>query len=113
MKQMFGRNSVLGIDIILKMTLTLDEVEHIAALARLKLSEAEKTRYREQLSSILDHVARLRELDTTDIPPTSSVLPPQTVLRKDEVLSGLSITALLRNAPDVEGGQFRVPPVLD
>ena len=95
------------------MTLTLAEVEHIAALARLKLTEPEKARYREQLSSILDHVARLRELDTTNIPPTSSVLPPQIVLRQDEVRPGLSVTDLLSNAPDVEGDQFRVPPVLD
>jgi len=95
------------------MSLTLEQVEHIAALARLRLSDDEKALYREQLSSILDHIARLQELDTSDIPPTSSVLPERSVLRPDKPRSGLSREALLRNAPQVENRQYRVPPVLD
>lgn len=95
------------------MSLTLKEVEHIADLARLELTDEEKARYREQLSAILDYVAQLRELDTTGIPPTSSVLPPRSALREDEPRPGLSLEELLRNAPDVEAGQFRVPPVLE
>lgn len=95
------------------MTLTLEEVEHIAELARMRLTEVEKELYREQLSAILDYFAHLQTLDTADIPPTSSVLPAQSVLRPDEPKPGLSLEDLLRNAPDSEGGQFRVPPVLD
>jgi aspartyl-tRNA(Asn)/glutamyl-tRNA(Gln) amidotransferase subunit C len=95
------------------MPLTLKEVEHIADLARLELTDEEKARYREQLSAILDYVAQLRELDTTGIPPTSSVLPPRSALREDEPRPGLSLEELLRNAPDAEAGQFRVPPVLE
>jgi aspartyl-tRNA(Asn)/glutamyl-tRNA(Gln) amidotransferase subunit C len=95
------------------MPLTLKEVEHIANLARLELTDEEKARYREQLSAILDYVAQLRELDTTGIPPTSSVLPPRSALREDEPRPGLTLDELLRNAPDVEAGQFRVPPVLE
>lgn len=95
------------------MPLTLKEVEHIADLARLELTDEEKARYREQLSAILDYVAQLRELDTTGIPPTSSVLPPRSALREDEPRPGLSLDELLRNAPDTEAGQFRVPPVLE
>ena len=95
------------------MTLTLAEVEHIAELARLDLSEAEKTRFREQLSAILDYAARLQELDTGDIPPTASVLPPRSVLRPDEPRPGLTLDELLRNAPQTEADQFRVPPVLE
>jgi aspartyl-tRNA(Asn)/glutamyl-tRNA(Gln) amidotransferase subunit C len=95
------------------MTLTLEEVEHIAVLARLQLTAQEKARYREQLSAILDYASRLQELDTSGIPPTSSVLPPRSVLRPDEPRGGLSREELLRNAPRVEQGQFRVPPVLD
>ena len=95
------------------MTLTLEEVEHIAELARLRLTEAEKARYREQLSAILDYFARLQALDTTSILPTSSVLPTKSVLRPDEPQPGLSLEDLLRNAPDAEGAQFRVPPVLE
>jgi aspartyl-tRNA(Asn)/glutamyl-tRNA(Gln) amidotransferase subunit C len=95
------------------MKLSLAEVEHIAALARLRLTEAEKALYREQLSTILAHVAQLGSLDTADIPPTSSVLSAQGVLRPDEPKSGLTSEQLLRGAPDVEVDQFRVPPVLE
>jgi aspartyl-tRNA(Asn)/glutamyl-tRNA(Gln) amidotransferase subunit C len=95
------------------MSLTPEEVDHIALLARLELSDAEKELYREQLSSILDHVARLQKLDTSHIPPTSSVLPPRSRLREDEIKTGLSKDRALRNAPDEKRGQFRVPPVLD
>ena len=95
------------------MTLTIAEVEHIAELARLDLTEEEKARYREQLSAILDYAARLQELDTADIPPTASVLPPRSVLRPDVARKGLSTETLLSNAPEVEASQFRVPPVLD
>ena len=95
------------------MTLTIEEVEHIAALARLKLTDEEKARYREQLSAILDYAARLQSLDTAGIPPTSSVLPPRTVLRPDEPRPGLRREDLLANAPDTIDDQFRVPPVLE
>lgn len=95
------------------MTLTLEEVEHIANLARLELSAEEKARYREQLSAILDYIQQLQELDTSGIPPTSSVLPPRSVLREDAPRPGLASQELLRNAPQVEAGQFRVPPILD
>jgi aspartyl-tRNA(Asn)/glutamyl-tRNA(Gln) amidotransferase subunit C len=95
------------------MSLTPEEVDHIALLARLELSDAEKELYREQLSSILDHVARLQKLDTSHIPPTSSVLPPRSRLREDEIKTGLSKDQVLQNALDEKRGQFRVPPVLD
>jgi aspartyl-tRNA(Asn)/glutamyl-tRNA(Gln) amidotransferase subunit C len=95
------------------MKLSLDEVEHIAELARLRLSEDEKARYREQLSEILDYAARLQAVDTSGISPTSSVLPARNALRKDEPRPGLSLEEVLRNAPETEKGQFRVPPVLE
>ncbi|MES0361021.1 MAG: Asp-tRNA(Asn)/Glu-tRNA(Gln) amidotransferase subunit GatC [Anaerolineales bacterium] len=91
----------------------MDEVEHIAELARLRLSEDEKARYREQLSEILDYAARLQAVDTSGISPTSSVLPARSVLRKDEPRPGLSLEEVLRNAPETEKGQFRVPPILE
>jgi len=99
--------------IIAGMSLSREEVEHIAHLARLELSEEEKERYRQQLSAILEYAARLQALDTADIPPTASVLPPRSVLRPDEPRPGLRREDLLRNAPQVEDGQFRVPPVLE
>jgi aspartyl-tRNA(Asn)/glutamyl-tRNA(Gln) amidotransferase subunit C len=95
------------------MPLTLEEVEHIATLARLELSAEEKTRYRQQLSAILDYIRKLQELDTTDIPPTSSVLSEASPLRADEKRPGLKVDALLRNAPQVEQNQFKIPPVFE
>lgn len=101
------------LDIIPVMSLTHQEVEHIALLARLELTAQEKDQYRRQLSSILDHFAVLQKLDTSHIPPTSSVLPPRSRLRKDEIKPGLDQNDALRNAPDSTRGQFRVPPVFD
>jgi aspartyl-tRNA(Asn)/glutamyl-tRNA(Gln) amidotransferase subunit C len=95
------------------MTLTREEVEHIALLARLDLSEDEIARYKQQLSAILDHIAQMQTLDTQNIQPTSSVLPPRTRLRSDEPRAGLSHEQALDNAPDIENRQFRVPPVLE
>jgi aspartyl-tRNA(Asn)/glutamyl-tRNA(Gln) amidotransferase subunit C len=95
------------------MPLSRAEVEHIAALARLELTEDEKERFRQQLSTILEHVARLQTLDTTAIPPTASVLPAQQTLRQDQPRSGLDRQALLGNAPDAHQHQFRVPPILE
>jgi aspartyl-tRNA(Asn)/glutamyl-tRNA(Gln) amidotransferase subunit C len=93
------------------MTLTLEEVEHIASLARLRLTTAETARYRDQLSAILDYMAKLNELDTSHIEPTATVLPLRTVLRPDVVRPSLPPDECLANAPDVEGQMFRVPPV--
>lgn len=95
------------------MTLTREEVEHIAKLARLKLSESEKSRYREQLSKILDYAERLRELSTENVSPTFRVLQTQGILRADESHPGLSIQDLFQNAPETESNQFRVPPILE
>lgn len=95
------------------MSLTLEEVEHIALLARLELSEEEKKCYQQQLSDILDHVAKLQKLDTEMIALASVVLPPRARLRKDEPKAGLSTGRALENAPDIEANQFKVPPVLE
>lgn len=95
------------------MKLSLAEVEHIANLARLELTAEEKEEYRAQLSAILDHVARLQELDTAGIPPTASVLPAAGRLREDEAGLSLTAKAVLANAPEQKKDQFRVPPVLE
>jgi aspartyl-tRNA(Asn)/glutamyl-tRNA(Gln) amidotransferase subunit C len=95
------------------MSLTLEQTQHIANLARLDLTDEELTRYREQLSSILDHFQQLQNLDTEDIPPTASVSVEQATLRADEPRPGLALDELLQNAPDREQRQFRVPPVFE
>jgi aspartyl-tRNA(Asn)/glutamyl-tRNA(Gln) amidotransferase subunit C len=95
------------------MALTLDEVEHIAVLARLRLTDAEKALYREQLSAILDYMTALGRLDTAGLEPTATVLPLRTVLRADEARPSLAPDELLANAPAVAGQMFQVPPVLE
>lgn len=95
------------------MSLSHEEVVHIAHLARLALSQEELARYREQLSSILDHVAKLQVLDTEDIEPMASILIAQSRLRDDTPGACLTEQELLSNAPASEADQFRVPPVLD
>ncbi|RMF29863.1 MAG: Asp-tRNA(Asn)/Glu-tRNA(Gln) amidotransferase subunit GatC [Chloroflexi bacterium] len=95
------------------MPLTLAEVEHIAELARLALTDEEKALYQEQLSAILDYAARLQELDTEAIPPTATVLPLRSVMRPDEPRPSPPREEILANAPDVEEGCFRVQAVLE
>lgn len=95
------------------MKLSLAEVEHIADLARLDLTAEEKEQYRQQLSAILDYAARLQELDTEGIPPTSSVLPATGRLREDEPTQSLPVQVVLSDAPAQKKDQFLVPPVLE
>ena len=95
------------------MRLSPAEVEHVAELARLALSDQEKELFREQLSSILEYVERLQQLYTGAIPPTATVLSLENVLRDDEVQPSLPLADVLANAPDVEADCFRVPVVLE
>jgi aspartyl-tRNA(Asn)/glutamyl-tRNA(Gln) amidotransferase subunit C len=95
------------------MPLTLEETAAVARLARLQLTEDEVALYREQLSSILDYATRLNNLDTADISPTFSILPPLGALREDEPQPGLDIEKVLQNAARTEGRRFKVPSVLD
>jgi len=95
------------------MSLTVDEVRHIANLARLKLTPEEERRYSQQLSSILEAAARLLEVDTTQIPPTATVLPLRAPLRPDIPRPCPPREKMLSNAPETEAGMFRVPPVLE
>jgi aspartyl-tRNA(Asn)/glutamyl-tRNA(Gln) amidotransferase subunit C len=96
------------------MPLTRAQAQHIAELAKLKLTEEEIDRMTPQLSAILDHAARLQELDTDAIPPTASVVPLQNVMRDDQVAPSLSRDDVLANAPDKDerGEFFRVRAIL-
>ena len=95
------------------MPLTRQEVEHIAKLARLELTEEQQVLYREQLSAILDYIAKLRTLDTTDVPPTAGGGLSQMTLRPDESRPSLPTEVLLQNAPETEDDQFKIPPVFE
>jgi aspartyl-tRNA(Asn)/glutamyl-tRNA(Gln) amidotransferase subunit C len=93
--------------------LSLEEVEHIAELARLGLSDDEKEMFRHQLSAILDYAEMLNRLDTAGVPPTTSALPLSNVMRSDLVTPCLASEDALANAPDAEDHQVRVRAILE
>jgi aspartyl-tRNA(Asn)/glutamyl-tRNA(Gln) amidotransferase subunit C len=94
-------------------SLTRDEVLHIARLARLGLTEAEITRLQGQLSQILDQFEVLRAIDTDDVPPTAYTFALENVVRDDEARPSLPVDVALANAPLREGGFIRVRRVLE
>ena len=93
--------------------LSIKEVEEIAQLARLDLTDDEKERFSGQLSAILDYFERMQALDTSDVPPTASVTGLVGVMREDEVRPSLSQAQALANAPAQEAGFVTVPAVLE
>lgn len=93
--------------------LSLQEVETIAELAKLTLTDAEKSMFQEQLSAVLDYAEMLQQLDTTGIPPMTSAIPLHNVMRLDEVRRSLSTEDALANAPDMADNSFRVRAILD
>ena len=95
------------------MILTQKEVEHIAALAHLRLGEQELEKYRQQLTDILEYADRLRRVDTSAISPTTTVLPLRSVLRNDEIKQSLNRDEALANAPEQDRHMFRIPPVFE
>lgn len=94
------------------MILSREEVEHVAMLARLELTEEEKEAYTRQLNAILDFMQQLNELDTSGVEPMAHVLPLVNVMREDEVRPSLDREAVLAGAPDSDRGQFRVPKIV-
>jgi aspartyl-tRNA(Asn)/glutamyl-tRNA(Gln) amidotransferase subunit C len=92
------------------MAISRKEVEHVARLARLELSEEEFERFGAQLSAILEAVGKVAELDLADVEPTAHPLDIVNVWAEDEARPSLSVEDALANAPDREGSFFRVPP---
>jgi aspartyl-tRNA(Asn)/glutamyl-tRNA(Gln) amidotransferase subunit C len=95
------------------MALTIDEVRKVAALARLRLSDEELERMQQQLSSILDYMQVLQEVDVTDVPPTAQVTDVVNIVRPDEVRPSLPVDEALSGAPQREGDYFKVKPVFE
>ena len=89
------------------------DVEHVARLARLALSDGEKARMREQLAKILQYIDKLEELDVTGVEPTSHAVPLLNVMRDDEVVPSRPREEMLANAPDRAGELFRVPRIIE
>ena len=95
------------------MKLSREEVIHIAALARMGISEAEIEKAREQLSNIMENFEVLKEIDTTNVPPTAQSINLQNVLREDNSRESLPTEDVLANAPDREDDLFKLRPVLE
>lgn len=93
--------------------LTLDQVSRVGFLARLELSDDEKARLTTDLNGILGQFARLQELDTTDVPPTSHSLPLQNVFREDTIRPSLPREEATANAPEKRDGNFIVPQIME
>lgn len=93
--------------------ITKKEVEHVARLARLELSEEEKEVFTKQLNSILTYMEKLNELDTSNVEPTSHILPIQNVFKEDEVRGSLPREKALSNAPDRTEEFYRVPKIIE
>jgi aspartyl-tRNA(Asn)/glutamyl-tRNA(Gln) amidotransferase subunit C len=95
------------------MSLSTNDVRHIARLARIAVTDAEVERYAAQLTGILDHFDALARADVADVEPTAHPLPLANVMRADEVRPSLPREAALANAPEAEDGCFRVRAVLE
>lgn len=91
--------------------ISIKDVEHVAKLARLALTEDEKTRYAEQLARIIEHFNDLQQIETEGIEPLSHPLRITNVMREDVVVEPPGREILLKNAPAVEKGFFRVPKI--
>lgn len=94
------------------MAISRQDVEYVASLARLELTEAEIELYTEQLGSILDYATMLERLDTDQVQPTAHAVPLHNVLREDLVGRGLERERALQNAPDCDEGFFKVPKIV-
>jgi aspartyl-tRNA(Asn)/glutamyl-tRNA(Gln) amidotransferase subunit C len=89
------------------------DIEHVARLARLELTQDEKARLREQLGVILEAAAKVSEVATDDVPPTAYAIARSNVLRPDEITPSLTTEEVLSNAPEVEDDRFKVPRVVE
>ena len=95
------------------MSLSKKDVEHVAMLARIRVTDEEITSLATELSRILEHASELQKLDLDGVEPTSHVGVTQTVTRRDEPHESLPAHIVLANAPDVEEDQFKVPAILE
>jgi aspartyl-tRNA(Asn)/glutamyl-tRNA(Gln) amidotransferase subunit C len=89
------------------------DIEHVARLARLELTDEEKARLREQLGVILEAAAKVSEVATDDVPPTAYAIARSNLLRADEITPSLTTEEVLSNAPEVEDDRFKVPRVVE
>jgi aspartyl-tRNA(Asn)/glutamyl-tRNA(Gln) amidotransferase subunit C len=91
----------------------MDEVKHVANLARLAITEKEVEELTNDLDAIISFAEELNELDTENVEPTSHVLDMKNVFREDVSKPGLPVEEVLKNAPDHENGQIKVPAIIE
>ncbi|WP_347861437.1 Asp-tRNA(Asn)/Glu-tRNA(Gln) amidotransferase subunit GatC [Salimicrobium sp. PL1-032A] len=90
-----------------------DQVKHVANLARLSITEEEAQTFTKQLDDIITYAEQLNELDTEGVEPTTHVLDLKNVMRKDEPKEWINKEDALKNAPEQQDGQFKVPSILE
>ncbi|WHH59287.1 Asp-tRNA(Asn)/Glu-tRNA(Gln) amidotransferase subunit GatC [Petroclostridium sp. X23] len=95
------------------MKITKEQVEHVANLARLTLTEEEKERLTVEMENIIAFADKLNELDTTGVEPTAHAIPIQNVFREDVVETSFDREKILQNAPSQEDGCFKVPKIVE
>lgn len=95
------------------MEISKEEVEHVAKLARLEFTEAEKEAFSKQLSAILTYMEQLKALDTEGVEPTATVLEQTNVFRQDKTRPSLPVEKAMANAPEQADGFFQVPRILE
>ena len=93
--------------------LSREEVDHVARLARLNLSDEERAVFTGQLNEILGYVAKLEELDVTGVEPTAHAVPLRNVVRPDVCRASFDRDEMMANAPDRVEGFFKVPKILE
>ncbi len=93
--------------------ISIEQVKHVAHLARLAITEEEAEMFKEQLDAMISFSEQLNELNTEGVEPTSHVLTIKNVFREDVAKSGLPIEDVLKNAPDKKDGYIRVPAILE
>jgi len=94
------------------MKITIKDVEHVALLARLELTQEEKEEQLRELNKILDSMEVLNTVDTDNVEPLAHVLPIKNVLREDELRATLPKEKVLQNAPEEDEGMFKVPRIV-
>jgi aspartyl-tRNA(Asn)/glutamyl-tRNA(Gln) amidotransferase subunit C len=95
------------------MAVTLEDVEHVANLARLEFSDEEKKTLMNQLNKILEYMEKLNELDTSNVEPLAQVIPLSNIFREDAVKPSSPVGEVLKNAPAKSDKFFKVPKVIE
>lgn len=94
------------------MKISINDVEQVALLSRLELTNEEKQKYMERMNQLLDTMEVLNKVDTSSVEPLAHVLPVKNVFREDELRESLPREKILENAPDHEEGMFKVPKII-